>query len=766
MTAPVYRTVTPSIVIPRTQNTAPVLEFNCLYTHDVRRKSKRWQDGFVRFHTFNKRIMLYDIPRNLIGDTHWMGEGELADGDEVKLDKSGVLVQIAEAIGTTETDLTELLSSRKNGNSERGSSTSAKAPSTPNKGPSRAVGSVLPANLKHRHLNKLLGRSSEALGKAALPAKSPFEIRYVEVDNEEWGEGRPVKRQRRDRLDSKNVTRADSAGKLKPLEKELLLWARTSDIEIAKRAAAVGSRKQHDEGQKTIDLQDDETEAVATCVPDLSSDILAPTSSIPKPKAAALQAPKPSLTHQNSSELGCLTPNSKIQNKDTTEEVQFLGRKLAAGGADQNSMSLVDHTIYSARLNPTGNANMARSFKRKSGSLLRITGNTSKKQLLCQDQLNLIPKRISSTDTNVPADRVLEATIEHEKKKPKAKTKLQLVKERLDRIKREKSETQQAFTAATSNRTTESIDGSPGGNPVCGIEMVEVDCRARCRKYLRELGKLDNMIFKPPAFKLHQMPGGDGDQTIEKVSDTIKVGDPALPLNPPPEKQPGHGEVGIGKRKTCATARVGLKSANLAGKSRVPQLDDTATYQPLPQGQPADRKPADDDAETERPVQPESIQPSSLSLQSTVLDPNVSTSAVTKLKRIPGASMRYTLSSRKTELKQSMSALVPLGLDAPNIRSPRRTSARKAPQPAVLVNTAASGTGAVMLARTIKKPKSASPAVDTAAAASLADPWSREAFDLLDWRPPGWEERQWCFKRVSEGTSAVSHACSESIHDK
>jgi len=765
MTAPVYRTVTPSLVLPRTQNTAPVLEFNCLYTHDVRRKSKRWQDGFVRFHTFNKRIMLYDIPRNLIGDTHWMGEGELADGDEVKLDKSGVLVQIAEAIGTTETDLTELLSSRKNGSSERGSSTSAKEPRTPNKGPSRVVGSAPPADLKHRNLNNLLGRSSEALGKAALPARSPFELRYVEAENEEWGEGRPLKRQRRDRLDPKNVTRADSAGKPKPLEKELLLWARTSDIAIQKKVAAAGSRKQHDEGQKTIDLQHDETEAVATCVPDLSSDILAPTSLLPKSKAPALPAPRSSLTHQNSSELGYFTPNSKIQNNDTTEEVQFMSRQLAAGGADQNSMSLANHTIYSARLNPTGNANMARSCKSKSGSLLRITGNTSKKQLLCQDQLNLIPKRISSTDTNVPADRVLEATIEHDRKKPKAKTKLQLVKERLDRIKREKTETQQSLTAATPTRTTESIDGSPE-DPICEIDMVEVDCRARRRKYLQELGELDNMIFKPTAFKLHQISGGDGDQTIEKVSDTIKVGDPAVPLNPLPEKQPGQGEVGIGKRKTCATAGVGLRTANLAGESRVPQLDDTAKDQALPQGQPADRKPADDNGEIERPVQPESIQPSSLSVQPRDSDPNVSTSAVTKLKRIPGASMRYTLSPRKAELKQSMSALVPLVLDAPNTRSPSRTSARKPPQSAVLVNTAASGTEAVMLARTIKKPKSASPAVDKATAASLADPWSREAFDLLDWRPPGWEERQWCFKRVSEGTSAGPHGCIDPFHDK
>jgi len=48
-----------------TQNTAPVLEFQCLFTFDLRRKQKRWQDGFLRFHTFNKRIMVYDSPSGL-----------------------------------------------------------------------------------------------------------------------------------------------------------------------------------------------------------------------------------------------------------------------------------------------------------------------------------------------------------------------------------------------------------------------------------------------------------------------------------------------------------------------------------------------------------------------------------------------------------------------------------------------------------------------------------------------------------------------------
>src|SRR5436309_7965849 len=97
--------------VPTSQNTAPVLEFRCLYTHDLRRKAKRWQDGWLKYHTFNKRVMVYDVPRNYVGDSHWRYDEHIADGDELELEK-GVLVQVGEAVGRTEQDLTELLEKR------------------------------------------------------------------------------------------------------------------------------------------------------------------------------------------------------------------------------------------------------------------------------------------------------------------------------------------------------------------------------------------------------------------------------------------------------------------------------------------------------------------------------------------------------------------------------------------------------------------------------------------------------------------------------
>ncbi|RAH76797.1 hypothetical protein BO86DRAFT_451437 [Aspergillus japonicus CBS 114.51] len=102
-------TTSPTFTTPLTQNTAPVIKHRCLFTHDTRRKAKRWQDGYLRYHTFNKRVMAYDTSGNFIGDLHWRQDAAVQDGDELELDR-GVLVQVCEAVGRSETDLGAVLS--------------------------------------------------------------------------------------------------------------------------------------------------------------------------------------------------------------------------------------------------------------------------------------------------------------------------------------------------------------------------------------------------------------------------------------------------------------------------------------------------------------------------------------------------------------------------------------------------------------------------------------------------------------------------------
>ncbi|OJJ69005.1 hypothetical protein ASPBRDRAFT_77310 [Aspergillus brasiliensis CBS 101740] len=105
---------TPSMSVPATQNTAPVIRFRCLYTYDMRRKAKRWQDGFLRYHTFNKRVMVYDVAGNFVGDHHWRQDDGIQDGDELELD-NGALIEVCEPVERTETDLSGLYSNKRKG---------------------------------------------------------------------------------------------------------------------------------------------------------------------------------------------------------------------------------------------------------------------------------------------------------------------------------------------------------------------------------------------------------------------------------------------------------------------------------------------------------------------------------------------------------------------------------------------------------------------------------------------------------------------------
>ncbi|KAL4890332.1 hypothetical protein BDV59DRAFT_96504 [Aspergillus ambiguus] len=137
--------------VPATQNTAPVIKFRCLYTHDLRRKAKRWQDGYLRFHTFNKRVMVYDTPGNFIGDLHWRQDAPLEDGDELELDR-GVLIQVCEPMETTKTDISAIYSHKK---SQTSPSQTRDQP-TPSLRPSTPVRSSI-SSQPSRSLNDLLG---------------------------------------------------------------------------------------------------------------------------------------------------------------------------------------------------------------------------------------------------------------------------------------------------------------------------------------------------------------------------------------------------------------------------------------------------------------------------------------------------------------------------------------------------------------------------------------------------------------------------------
>ncbi|KAJ5104814.1 hypothetical protein NUU61_002161 [Penicillium alfredii] len=169
MSTPLSSTPRPTGGTP-SQATASVVKFRCLYTHDLRRKSKRWQDGYLRYHTFNKRIMVFDEQGNFIGDHHWRSGDEVQDGDELELDK-GALIQVCEAMGTTQTDLSNLFEKRKSSQTSPQSNAPGSQPRTST--PLRSSGSSQP----FRSLNDLLGIKKTSIGHLV----SPYEERHPQA---------------------------------------------------------------------------------------------------------------------------------------------------------------------------------------------------------------------------------------------------------------------------------------------------------------------------------------------------------------------------------------------------------------------------------------------------------------------------------------------------------------------------------------------------------------------------------------------------------
>ncbi|KAK4125160.1 hypothetical protein N657DRAFT_616439 [Parathielavia appendiculata] len=163
---------------------APVLEFVCLFTYDLRRKQKRWEDGRIKYHTFNKRVMVYDERGNFVGDMHWTRESDFDEGEEVQLERGGVIVQVAECVGRQEQDLSELLDRRANEKERRRSRVAMRPPlsaATPNN-PIAGAGVREHFQTRHRPLTQLLTPTGHH-GRAVVPVESPYELRQMADEN-------------------------------------------------------------------------------------------------------------------------------------------------------------------------------------------------------------------------------------------------------------------------------------------------------------------------------------------------------------------------------------------------------------------------------------------------------------------------------------------------------------------------------------------------------------------------------------------------------
>ncbi|PMD63780.1 uncharacterized protein K444DRAFT_522184, partial [Hyaloscypha bicolor E] len=183
--------------VPQTQNTAPVLEFRCLYTQDLRRKQKRWQDGRLKFHTFNKRVMVYDERSNFVGDTHWREDTAFDEGEELELERGGIMVEVGECVGTREQDLSELVDKRvKDREGRAAAKIAASSPSRPHVSLIR-TSQATPGPLQHKPLNALLTTTGH-YGRAVIPITSPYEEKERLINGNQDGteNGRALKRRK------------------------------------------------------------------------------------------------------------------------------------------------------------------------------------------------------------------------------------------------------------------------------------------------------------------------------------------------------------------------------------------------------------------------------------------------------------------------------------------------------------------------------------------------------------------------------------------
>ncbi|KAI1164892.1 hypothetical protein F5B18DRAFT_229681 [Nemania serpens] len=181
-----------------TATTAPVREHVCLFTHDLRRKQKRWQDGRLKYHTFNRRVMVYDERGNFVGDTHWREDYDLADGDDLELDRGSIIIQVGECVGSRDQDLSDLIDKRAQERAQRQAAATAAAARRPPTAPVTPLHVAQPPSLPQKHLHDVIGTPSGHHGRAAIPKESPYEERRQRQAQPQSDDTRPAKRQRRD----------------------------------------------------------------------------------------------------------------------------------------------------------------------------------------------------------------------------------------------------------------------------------------------------------------------------------------------------------------------------------------------------------------------------------------------------------------------------------------------------------------------------------------------------------------------------------------
>ncbi|SMR49005.1 unnamed protein product [Zymoseptoria tritici ST99CH_1E4] len=759
MTAAVSRNVTSSL--PGTQASAPVLSFTCLYTRDSHKKAKKWHDGIVKYHTFNKRVIVYEDSHSgtFVGDVHWRGEEDIQEGEELRLERGGVVVEVGESKGREEADLSQLRQGKKKADGTGQDGARATPGATGQSRVTTQNGTRAPLGGKHRSLNALLGTPKGRLGKATLPTKSPFEERHA-VENEEWEDDRPTKRARTTgSAPDWSVTRtstASAAGR----KDETPLWARTADS-----AKTEKRRKKHDAlppgqqklGQKVvIDLEDD-VNSSNNFLPGLSDGLLAPSSPVRQGTAIASGR-----GHRSSSPV----PHARNTAAAQRKQDENAERMAKSRDAENRPLSAREtprpvarpHAADDGRPRQMPSSKLSRTASLSTGQTLRFAASAPKKRtLLCQDQLTNKPKRISSTNTDDAADSLL-GSMEIDDESQRPKTADERLAARLKRIEQKKvststSKLQAAAVAAAKepepmvivdddDDDDESSDTIVGEAPQRNMTTLEASAI--------ELARLDQMMLPPPA---PRAPAPARAATLEHLeSASTRPPSRAAPKSPGEEVASRTFPKPVTKRSTPPPAREKGPLRRVVSESNQPRPPTRRTpgapvrYTPTPSPTKRSREstPSAPIGETATKPPGDPIPPH--------LAPLAKAAPATKAL----AAKPPPQPAQVPEKSKAISA------PAPERSAPFRNNKSKKPlQKSVSLNIASTGTSTVILNRPFQRPgKPASPKEPEKEEDKDLGPWSREAFDLFaeKWRPPGWNEEKWCLqdKQHDENTAVTS----------
>lgn len=630
--------------------------------------------------------MVYDVPRNFIGDMHWKEGEDLQEGDEVTLEKDAVLVQVAESVGRTETDLTELKQSAKKSKRTEGGQRSSSPPrnmATPsrNMGPPTArpgTASVAGGNtqLKHRSLNALLGTPKGRIGKATLPTKSPFETRQAE-ENENWESGRPPKRSKGD---SWSVTRTTVP--LPAARRETPLWKRTSEARAkAAKQVALPPGQQKLGTKEVIDLSDDGEDSPSKFLQGFSSDAVGPASS------PVREVPRPPTPVSRKQQVRSSSPVFQTQKRK--ERAPEIHNETPARAAKVARVEPPRETIEQPERAPSP-PHIAPPFfppasNKPSQTLRMATSAPKRKTLACLDPISNSPagtiEKPASTEDVRPTSS-------------KRRTQRELLEERLAKMNKMAQQRADDLKAIVDDADATALEISQMDEAAPPPERPET--RVTSRQTVPPEGLMPTKSDRP-----FQRVVSEHNTAASTATTTKRIPGAPVRFTPPPVAR---------AEKSAEQAKQRTEAAVPVQRAPPPKKVVAPPAAPL-----AEPRSAAKDAPPPQ-EQPDAHQPSKEPTPPSVEMPPPPQPAT---RRRPGIGRK--------EIRKSAQASFPTAL-----------------------NVAANGTSTVILAKPFQAPKPPAPP-KAPAPPEETGPWTREAFDLFNWRPSGWDEEKWC---VSKGEAS------------